>query len=57
LIEAEGKLKSSLDLKRKEAKQVKADLIEVRFSKLLDLEKEKDHPNILISSVISFNNV
>ncbi|KAJ8439281.1 hypothetical protein Cgig2_016829 [Carnegiea gigantea] len=32
LLEAEGKLKSSLDLKKKEAEQVKADLAEARFS-------------------------
>ena len=34
LLKAEGKLKSSLDLKKKEAEQVKADLAEARFSKL-----------------------
>ncbi|KAJ8426979.1 hypothetical protein Cgig2_033927 [Carnegiea gigantea] len=43
LIEAESKLKSSLDLKKREAEQ--------------DLEKGKDHLKILIGSVISFNNV
>ncbi|KAJ8427015.1 LOW QUALITY PROTEIN: hypothetical protein Cgig2_013333 [Carnegiea gigantea] len=48
LIEAERKLKSTLDLKKKEAKYVKADL---------DLEKEKDHLHNLIGPVISFNNV
>ncbi|KAJ8426541.1 hypothetical protein Cgig2_002061 [Carnegiea gigantea] len=34
LLKAEGKLKSSLDLKKKEAEQVKADLAEAGFSKL-----------------------
>ncbi|KAJ8435461.1 LOW QUALITY PROTEIN: hypothetical protein Cgig2_021094 [Carnegiea gigantea] len=43
LIKAESKLKSSPDLKKREAEQ--------------DLEKEKDHMKILIGSVISFNNV
>ncbi|KAJ8433481.1 LOW QUALITY PROTEIN: hypothetical protein Cgig2_004419 [Carnegiea gigantea] len=43
LIEAEGKLKSSLDLKKKKTEQ--------------DVEKEKDHLKNLISSVIFFNNV
>ncbi|KAJ8429287.1 LOW QUALITY PROTEIN: hypothetical protein Cgig2_016325 [Carnegiea gigantea] len=43
LIEAEGKLKSTLDLKKKEADQ--------------DLEKEKDHLKNLIRSVISFKDV
>ena len=57
LFEVEGKLQSSLDLKRKEAEKVKADLTEVGFSKLQDLEKEKERLNILIGSVISFNNV
>jgi len=57
LIEAESKLKFSLDLKRKEAEQVKADLIGAGFSKLQDLEKAKDHLKDLIGSVISFNNV
>ena len=57
LFEAEGKLKSSLDLKRKEAEQVKADLTVARSYKLQDLEKKKERLNILIGSVISFNNV
>ncbi|KAJ8435463.1 hypothetical protein Cgig2_021096 [Carnegiea gigantea] len=57
LIEAESKLKSSLDLKKREAKQVKTDLTKAGFSKLQDLEKEKNHLKILIGSVISFNNV
>jgi len=57
LIEAESKLKSSLYLKKRETKQVKADLVEAGFSKLQDVEKEKNHPNSLISSVIYFNNV
>ena len=57
LIEAGSKLKSSLDLKKREAEQVKANLLEVGFSKLQDLEQEKDHLKILIGSVISFNNV
>ncbi|KAJ8438237.1 hypothetical protein Cgig2_003626 [Carnegiea gigantea] len=43
LIEVESKLKSSLDLKKRETKQ--------------DLEKEKDHLKILIGSVISLNNI
>ncbi|KAJ8432848.1 hypothetical protein Cgig2_024536 [Carnegiea gigantea] len=43
LIEVENKLKSSLDLKKKQAEK--------------DLEKEKDHLKILIGSVISFSNV
>jgi len=34
LLEAKGKLKSSLALKKKEAEQVKADLAEAGFSKL-----------------------
>jgi len=34
LIEAGSKLKSSLDLKKREAEQVKANLLEVGFSKL-----------------------
>jgi len=57
LIEAESKLKSALDLKKKEVEQVKADFAEARFSKLQDLEKEKDHLNNLIGYVISFDNV
>ena len=57
LLEAEGKLKSSLDLKQKEAKQVKADLAEAGFSNLQDFEKEKNHLKSLIGSVISFKNV
>ncbi|KAJ8423786.1 LOW QUALITY PROTEIN: hypothetical protein Cgig2_023108 [Carnegiea gigantea] len=47
----------SLDLKKKEAEQVKADLAEARFPKLQDLDKEKDYLKNLIGSVISFNNV
>ncbi|KAJ8422655.1 hypothetical protein Cgig2_029099 [Carnegiea gigantea] len=42
---------------RRKAKQVKVDLAGAGFSKLQDLEKEKDHPKNLIGSVISFNNV
>jgi len=57
LFEAEGKLKSSLDLKKKEAEQVKEDLIGAGFSKLHDLEKAKDYLKDLIGSIISFNNV
>ncbi|KAJ8440947.1 LOW QUALITY PROTEIN: hypothetical protein Cgig2_020489 [Carnegiea gigantea] len=57
LIEAERELKSSLDLKKKEAEQVKVDLAGARFLKLQDLEKEKDHLKNLIGFVISFNNV
>ena len=57
LIEAVSKLKSFLDLKKREAEQVKADLAKVGFSKLVDLEKEKNHFKSLICSVISFNNV
>ncbi|KAJ8432696.1 hypothetical protein Cgig2_016369 [Carnegiea gigantea] len=38
----ENKLKSSLHSKKKEAEQVKTDLIEAGFSKLQDLKKEKD---------------
>jgi len=57
LLEPDEKLKSSLDLKKKEAEQVKADLAEVGFSKLQDLEKEKNHLKCLIGSVISFKNV
>ncbi|KAJ8434749.1 hypothetical protein Cgig2_001952 [Carnegiea gigantea] len=57
LLRAEGKLKSSLDLKKREAKQVKANLTEAGFSKLQDLEKEKSHLKNLIGSVISFKNV
>ncbi|KAJ8433130.1 hypothetical protein Cgig2_004868 [Carnegiea gigantea] len=53
----QGKLKSSLDLKKKKAKQVKVDLAEAGFSKLQDLEKEKNHLKSLIGSVISFKNV
>ncbi|KAJ8439010.1 hypothetical protein Cgig2_028456 [Carnegiea gigantea] len=53
LLEAEDKLISSLDLKKKEAEQVKADLAEARFSKLQDLEKEKNHLKSLIGSVAS----
>ncbi|KAJ8432610.1 hypothetical protein Cgig2_032891 [Carnegiea gigantea] len=56
LLEAKGKLKSSLDLKKREAEQVKADLAEVGFSKLQDLEKEKNHLKSLIGSVICFKN-
>ncbi|KAJ8437672.1 hypothetical protein Cgig2_028610 [Carnegiea gigantea] len=41
----------------KEAEHVKADLVEPGHSKLLDLEKKKDHLKILIGSIISFNNV
>ncbi|KAJ8438299.1 hypothetical protein Cgig2_015042 [Carnegiea gigantea] len=62
LLKAEGELKSSLDLKKKEAEQVKAeymkaDLAEVGFSKLQDLEKEKNHVKSLNGSVIFFRNV
>ncbi|KAJ8425999.1 hypothetical protein Cgig2_006249 [Carnegiea gigantea] len=57
LLEAEGELKFSLDLKKKEAEQVKADLAKAGFSKLQDLEKEKNHLKSLIGSVISFKNV
>jgi len=57
LLEAKGKLKSSLDLKKREAEQVKADLAEAGFSKLQDLEKEKNHLKSLIGSVFSFKNV
>ena len=41
----------------KKVKQVKADLVEVGFSELQDLEKENDHLKNLIGFVISFNNV
>ena len=57
LIEAKSKLKSSLDLKKREAEWVKADLVEVGFSKLQHLENEKNHLKSLIGSVISFNNI
>jgi len=57
LIEAEGELKSTLDLKKREVEQVKADLAEAEFSKLQDLEKKKNHLKNLINYVISFNNV
>ncbi|KAJ8437261.1 hypothetical protein Cgig2_010086 [Carnegiea gigantea] len=57
LLEAEGNLKSFLDPKKKEAEQLKADLVEAGFVKLQDLEKEKNHLKSLIGSVISFNNV
>ena len=50
-------LKSSLDLRKQEAEQVKADLIEAGFSKLQDLEKEKERVKNLVDNVISFNNV
>ena len=56
LINAESMLKSSLGSKKQEAEQVKEDLIKVGFSRLQDLEKEKDHLKNLISSVVSFNN-
>ncbi|KAJ8427718.1 hypothetical protein Cgig2_022192 [Carnegiea gigantea] len=42
LIEADGMLKFSLYLKKREVEQVNANLIEARYSKLQDLEKEKD---------------
>ena len=51
------KWRETLDLKKKEAVQVKVDLIRAGFSKLQDLEKAKDHLKDLIGSVISFNNV
>ena len=54
---AERVLKSSLDLRKQEAEQVKADLIEAGLSKLQDLEKEKERLKNLIGIVISFNNV
>ncbi|KAJ8445648.1 hypothetical protein Cgig2_009049 [Carnegiea gigantea] len=53
----QGKLKSSLDLRKREAEQVKADLGEAEFSKLQDLKKEKNHLKSLIGSIISFKNV
>ncbi|KAJ8430027.1 hypothetical protein Cgig2_010956 [Carnegiea gigantea] len=56
LIEAESKLKSFLDLKKREAEQVQADLVQAGFSKLQDLKKEKDHLKNLIGFVISFDN-
>ncbi|KAJ8428043.1 hypothetical protein Cgig2_007620 [Carnegiea gigantea] len=43
-------------LKVKE-QEVKADLVEAGFSKVQDLEKEKNHLKSLIDSIISFNNV
>ena len=55
--EVERMLKSSLDLRKQEVEQVKADLIEAGLSKLQDLEKEKEHLKNLIGNVISFNNV
>ncbi|KAJ8436511.1 hypothetical protein Cgig2_003209 [Carnegiea gigantea] len=57
LKEAERTLKSSLDLRKQEAEQVKADLIKAGFFKLQDLEKENDRLKNLIDIVISFNNV
>ncbi|KAJ8425079.1 hypothetical protein Cgig2_001644 [Carnegiea gigantea] len=51
----QSKLKSSLYSKKREVKKV--DLIEVGFSKLQDLQKEKDCLENLIGLVISFNNV
>ncbi|KAJ8426816.1 hypothetical protein Cgig2_022597 [Carnegiea gigantea] len=56
LIKVESKLKSSLDLKKREVEQVKADLAEARFSKLQDLVKKNNYLKSLISSIISFNN-
>ena len=41
LIEEESKLKSFVYSKKREVEQVKANLIEARFSKLQDLKKEK----------------
>ncbi|KAJ8447931.1 hypothetical protein Cgig2_012066 [Carnegiea gigantea] len=45
--------------KKKKAEQVKVDLVEAGFSKLQDLEKEKEKDRLknLIGFVISFNNV
>ena len=57
LNKAERMLKSSLDLRKQEAEQVKADLINAGFSKMQDLEKENDRLKNLIGIVISFNNV
>ncbi|KAJ8438098.1 hypothetical protein Cgig2_015355 [Carnegiea gigantea] len=57
LIEEESKLKSFVYPKKREVEQVKANLIEAGFSKLQDLDKEKDRLKNLISFVISFNNV
>ncbi|KAJ8434336.1 hypothetical protein Cgig2_010953 [Carnegiea gigantea] len=57
LTKAESKLKSSLDLKKREAEQVKADLAEAGFCKLQDLGKGKNHLKSLIGSIISSYNV
>ncbi|KAJ8420265.1 hypothetical protein Cgig2_014313 [Carnegiea gigantea] len=55
-LSTKGKLKSSLELKKKEAEQVKVDLVEAGFSKLHDLEKEKNHLKSLIGFIIFFEN-
>ncbi|KAJ8446033.1 hypothetical protein Cgig2_012377 [Carnegiea gigantea] len=51
-----NKLKLSLDLKRREAKQVKMDVAKAGFFGLLDLENGKGHLKNLITFVISINN-
>ncbi|KAJ8420339.1 hypothetical protein Cgig2_023374 [Carnegiea gigantea] len=57
VIEAESKLKSSLDSKKKKMEQVQADLVADGLSKLQDLEKQKEHLKNLVGFVISFSNV
>ncbi|KAJ8431210.1 hypothetical protein Cgig2_020321 [Carnegiea gigantea] len=50
-------LREEKRIRKMEAEEVKADLTKAGFSKLQDLEKEKNHLKSLIGSIISFNNV
>jgi len=52
---AEGDLRVSLDLKKKEKEKLKKDLANAGFAKLHDLEKEKEQLENLIDSIVSFN--
>jgi len=55
LFTAEGDLRVSLHLKKKEKEQLQKELANVGFAKLHDLEKKKDQLKNLIDSNISVN--
>jgi len=55
LVTAEGKLRTSLNMKRKEKERLQVELVEAGIAKLHDLEKEKHQLNNLFDSIVSFN--
>jgi len=55
LVTVEGDSRVSLDLKKKKKEQLQKKLADAGSTKLHDLEKEKEHLENLIDSIVSFN--